>query len=66
MAAPPVSIKLRCGSWQQLQAIYNTDEPLLYVVDTPVLYGLSPKLKNFTPNRAGNGNYYFNRVTISG
>jgi len=25
MAAPPVSIKLRCGSWQQLQAIYKRD-----------------------------------------
>jgi tetratricopeptide (TPR) repeat protein len=25
MAAPPVSIKLRCASWQQLQAIYKRD-----------------------------------------
>ncbi len=25
MSAPPVSIKLRCGSWQQLQAIYKRD-----------------------------------------
>ena len=64
-AESALSDRVRQRDYSAIQRILNSDQPLLYVVDTPVLYGVSSKVHGFTPNRAGNGNYYFNKVTLS-
>jgi peptide/nickel transport system substrate-binding protein len=64
-AQSELSKSARGRDYAAIQRILTADEPLLYAVDTPVLYGVSSKVHGFTPNRAGNGNYYFNRVTLT-
>lgn len=52
----------RQKDYSGLQQILNTQEPLPYVVDIPVLYANSPKVVGFAPNPSGR--YFFERVSL--
>jgi peptide/nickel transport system substrate-binding protein len=54
------NVAVRKKDYAAIQKLLSAEQPLLYVVETPVIYATSSKLSGFSPNPSGR--YFFENV----